>query len=282
MASISNADKTFADAMRSIQPNLLSLRFAADWEAATPLFEKAGRHYKVRVCIAIASHWLAQACQDHHKAMASFERAAEGQLKLGSAWHAGKDWEAAADAAQRAQRADLVQQHTAAAVEAYLQVCVQADMQHHLARQASRPHAAADAAAKGARLLQSHDDAAHRAAAYQLYSTAIDLIENHGHAATAGDLFRQATAALVHGGRMEDASLVLLRFAAACDPTIAALTMQKCYLSAVVVLLGGGDFKGATATYQVALLCACHMSQHRATGCHGRADVCHQLPGARR
>lgn len=170
--------------------------------------------------------------------MHAYERAAEGQLKLGSAWHAGKNYEAAADAAQRAQRADLVQQHTAAAVEAYLQ--------------ASRPHAAADAAAKGARLLQSHDDNAHRAAAYQLYSQAIDLIEDAGHAATAGDLFRQATAALVNAGRMGDAAIVLLRFAAACDPTIAASTMQKCYLAAVVVQLAGGDLRGATATYQVA------------------------------
>lgn len=63
-----------------------------------------------------------QACQDHLRSMHAFERAADGQMKLGSPWHAGKDWEAAADAAQRAQRVDLVQQHTAAAIDAYLQV----------------------------------------------------------------------------------------------------------------------------------------------------------------
>ena len=179
-------------------------------------------------------------------------------MKLGSAWHAGKDWEAAADAAQRAQRADLVQAHTAAAVEAYLQVramMAQTKARAYLLLQASRPHAAADAAAKGARLLRHHADTA--AAAYQLYTRAIDLLEDAGHAATAGDLFRQATAALVAGGRMEEAAIVLLRFAAACDPTIAASTMQKCYLSAVVVHLGAGDFRGATAIYQVRLLPCC-------------------------
>lgn len=50
---------------------------------------------------------------------------------------------------------------------------------------------------------------------------------------------------------MEEAAIVFLRFAAACDPTIAASTMQKCYLSAVVVQLAGGDFKASSATYAV-------------------------------
>lgn len=31
-----------------IQPSLLSLRFKADWDQATPLFEKAALNYRVR------------------------------------------------------------------------------------------------------------------------------------------------------------------------------------------------------------------------------------------
>ncbi len=63
-----------------------------------------------------------QANKEYTRAMSAYERASEGQLKLGSAWHAGKHLEAAADAARHAQQYERVQEFTDAAIEAYLQV----------------------------------------------------------------------------------------------------------------------------------------------------------------
>lgn len=126
--SISEADKCYADAMKAIQPSIWTLRFTADWTEATPLFERAARLLKVG-CLPSDDHPRAQQQQrpsqvnkDYTRAMLAYERAAEGQLKLGSAWHAGKHLEAAADAARHAHQFDRVQDFTDGAIEAYLQV----------------------------------------------------------------------------------------------------------------------------------------------------------------
>lgn len=119
--------------------------------------------------------------------------------------------------------------------------------------QASRPHAAADAAAKGAKLLQEHNTKTSTEAAFVLYERAMGVLEDSGHADAAGDLYRQAIAAMVAGNKLDSAAIMLLRFAAACDPTIAAATVQKCFLSAIVVQLAGDAIAAAWATYQDAL-----------------------------
>ncbi len=115
--------------------------------------------------------------------------------------------------------------------------------------QASRPQAAADAAAKGAKLLQEHNTTA----AFTLYERAVGLLEDSGHADVGGDVYRQAIAAMVAANQLDSAAIMLLRFAAACDPTIAAITVQKCFLAAIVVQLGGDAIEAAWATYQDAL-----------------------------
>ncbi len=50
LGSVSEGDKQMKAANKLCQPSLLAMRLAADWEAATPLFEKAALNYKV-VCV---------------------------------------------------------------------------------------------------------------------------------------------------------------------------------------------------------------------------------------
>ncbi len=47
LGSVSEGDKQMKAAIKLCQPSLLAMRLAADWEAATPLFEKAALNFKV-------------------------------------------------------------------------------------------------------------------------------------------------------------------------------------------------------------------------------------------
>ena len=50
LGSVSEGDKQMKAATKLCQPSLLAMRLAADWEAATPLYEKAALNYKVSSC----------------------------------------------------------------------------------------------------------------------------------------------------------------------------------------------------------------------------------------
>ena len=47
LGSVSEGDKQMKAATKLCQPSLLAMRLAADWDAATPLFEKAALNFKV-------------------------------------------------------------------------------------------------------------------------------------------------------------------------------------------------------------------------------------------
>ena len=49
-ATLAEAEKLEAKARKLTSPAVLSLRWSADWEKATPLFEKAAGLFKVRAC----------------------------------------------------------------------------------------------------------------------------------------------------------------------------------------------------------------------------------------
>ena len=49
LGSVSEGDKQMAAAGKLCQPSFLSFRLAADWDQATPLFERAALNYKVRL-----------------------------------------------------------------------------------------------------------------------------------------------------------------------------------------------------------------------------------------
>jgi hypothetical protein len=81
LGSVSEGDKQMKAATKLCQPSLLAMRMTADWEAATPLFEKAALNYKQAKAL--------------EKAIEAYERAAQGQERLNSPWHAAKHLEQA-------------------------------------------------------------------------------------------------------------------------------------------------------------------------------------------
>mmetsp|Transcript_16189 Transcript_16189/g.48508 ORF Transcript_16189/g.48508 Transcript_16189/m.48508 type:complete len:98 (-) Transcript_16189:16-309(-) len=83
LGSESEGDKQFKAAEKLSQGSLLALRFKADWEQATPLYEQAANNFKQSKVYA--------------KAIAAFDKAAHGQERLNSPWHAAKHLEKAAE-----------------------------------------------------------------------------------------------------------------------------------------------------------------------------------------
>ena len=47
LGSVSEGDKQMKAAHKLCQPSVLSLRLSADWDQATPLYERAALNYKV-------------------------------------------------------------------------------------------------------------------------------------------------------------------------------------------------------------------------------------------
>lgn len=215
------ADKLYNEAVKLSTPSLLRMRLTGEWEQATPLFERAAMLYKQTGNLACAKE--------------CYERAATGQERQKSGWHAAKALEKAGEVAKELGLWDDVEAHYTRAAELFAEE--------------GRPQAAAEAAARGARALEERRPEA----AQQLFRKAVEWLEDEGKDMLAGDVFRQAVAQLVRSQKWADAVSMLLRFAASCDGMGARNSQCKAYLGAVVVWLYAGKANDAWVTYQDAL-----------------------------
>lgn len=212
------ADKLMQKANKYWSPSLLDFRLKPDWEAAAPLFEKAALSYK-------------QAGQ-LEKAQKAYEQAAQSQEKIGSAWHAAKHLETCAAISKDLGQLDRVADYTRQAGSLYAL--------------AGRMAAAADALARGAKVLEEVAPAD----AAALYLEAVEMYENDGKEAQAGDIFRQGIALMVKRQAWSDAVSLLLRFGEACDKGGAHSSQAKAYLGAIVVWLHAGNVQQAWQVFQ--------------------------------
>lgn len=215
------ASKLYKEATSLSNPSLLSFRFAAEWERATPLYEKAAQ--------------LFRQAGDYGMAKQCLEKAAMGQERQRSGWHAAKNMEKAGEIAKEMGIWDDVEECYSRAAEYY--------------NGEGRHTAAADALAKGARALEEKRPEV----AAKMYQQAVEWMEESGKDALAGDVFRQAISHLIKTQKWGDAVRLLMRFAASCDACGARSSQCKAYLGAVVVWLYGQDAKQAWMTYQDAL-----------------------------
>ncbi|KAL6771486.1 SNAPG1 [Auxenochlorella protothecoides x Auxenochlorella symbiontica] len=238
---LAEADRLFSEGTKLINPSVLALRFKAQWSTATPLFERAGLLYRQHGELA--------------QARTAFERAAKGQERQNSGWHAAKNWEKAADIARAQSDAAGIESCSLAAAEQY---CGE-----------GRLPAAADAAVKGARALETLAPEV----ATKLYAKAIEWLEDSGKDGTSGDTYRLAIAHAVRGARWEVAGPLLLRFAASCDAAGASSSQAKAYLGAVVVWLSAARPKEAWAVYQDALAVSAFCTSNEAFAAEALFDA---------
>ena len=82
--------KLVKKATKLLQPSVFAMRMKPDWDQATPLFEEAARIFS--------------RCRAFKDAQYSFERASEGQQRLGSELHAVRHLESAAECATKDKR----------------------------------------------------------------------------------------------------------------------------------------------------------------------------------
>ncbi|KAK9815390.1 hypothetical protein WJX72_002807 [[Myrmecia] bisecta] len=215
------ADKLVKKAQKYCGPSILAMRAKADWEQATPLFEKAAGIFKQNKAFSKAKH--------------AYEKAATGQDRQGSPWHAAKNVEKAAELAKEAGAENEVPELYRRAAGYYAE--------------AGRGQAAAEALAKGARAMEASDPKV----ANELYLEAVEALEADGKEGQAADIFRQAIGNSIRQQRWGDATGMLMRYALACESSKARSSQCKAYLGAVVVWLYAQDASQAWATYQDAL-----------------------------
>lgn len=216
---LAEAERLWKEATKLTTPGLL--RWSLDWEQATPMFERAGQLFRQG-----GANARAKEC---------YERAAVGQERQKSGWHAAKALEKAGEVAAAMGLWEEVEQHYSRAAELFAEE--------------GRPTAAAEAAARGARALEEQRPEA----STLMYRRAVEWLEDAGKDALAGDVFRQAIAQLLRAEKWADAVSMLLRFAASCDGAGARNSQCKAYLGAVVVWLYAGKANDAWITYQDAL-----------------------------
>jgi len=179
-------------ATKLLQPSMLALRMKPDWDAAAPLFEEAARIF-LRY----------RAFKD---AQYSFERASEGQQRLGSELHAVKHLESAAECASKDKRHEDACNLYKAAYETFASI--------------GKVAMGAAALSRGAKLLA---DEGKTDLVKSLYELALEAIEDEGgvDSSSAGslvitsqDLFGAYTKLLVESKLLQDAARNELRYAA--------------------------------------------------------------------
>ncbi|XP_043690175.1 gamma-soluble NSF attachment protein [Telopea speciosissima] len=192
-------------------------RWSADWRSATQLYEQAAVGFRL--------------AKDYEKAKIAFEKASKGQEMLSSPWDAAKNMESAASMAKELGSWNEVADFFRTASKLYIEC--------------GRSQPAADALAKGARLLEdaSSDEA------IQMYTDACLILEEDGKEQMAFDLYRAATSVYIKLERYTDAATFLLRWGLAADKCNAVHSQCKAYLSAIIVYLYADDFKQAQKCY---------------------------------
>lgn len=172
---------------------------------------------------------------DLQRSMECYEKAAIGQERQNSLWHAAKMLEKAADVAKDAKNMEAVADLYGRAAEYYASE--------------GRGEAAAEVLARGAKSLELIDPVL----ASTMYEKAIYWIEESGKHALAGDIYRGSIAHYVKSKDWVRANEALLKFAASLDSLGASSAQAKAYLGAIVVLLSAGNAGEAWSTYQDAL-----------------------------
>lgn len=213
-----SGDALFRKAEKCVRPNVLKLKFAPDWMEACTLYEKAAVAYR--------------RSDQHEKAKLAYERAALGQERIGSKWHAAKLIESACVEAKKAGQSpdDVV-------------ACVRSAAT--LYREAGREQTSADALVRGAKLVEDMDDER----AFQMIQEAIQTYEDEDRYAQVTDLYREGLNLLIRHKRYEDAAVLLMRWGQACGYVDAKHTQNKVYMNAVILWLFLEDVVQANNTY---------------------------------
>ena len=134
---------------------------------------------------------------------------------------------------------------------------------------AERAADVAGALARGARMLEQTDPDL----VADLYVKAVEGVEEAGQAFLVMDLYREAVGCLVRMGKHADAALVLARQARTCGAGGQTNAQRKAYLAGSVVLLAGGDARGAWRTYQDAMCVDAFAQSDEAFACDALIDA---------
>eukprot|EP00803_Ostreobium_quekettii_P006047 evm.model.scf_430.6 EVM.evm.TU.scf_430.6 scf_430:45203-49543(-) len=205
-------------AERKTRVSVLRGRLRPDWEAACPLFERAGN--------------LLRQAKDPEGAKYAFERAAQAQEQLGSPWHAARHLEAAAELSRQL-----------GSVEATAQLYEQAAA---LCLGAGRHEAGAEEYTKGAKAIQDREPQW----AAEMYHKALDVLETEEKWSQSIDVFRGAVALDVQREEWDSAEGLLMRQAHACERAHAITSQCRAYVGSIVLGLYCGEAAQAWAVYQ--------------------------------
>ncbi|EFJ08366.1 hypothetical protein SELMODRAFT_118760 [Selaginella moellendorffii] len=188
-------------------------RWTSDWARATPYYEQAANLFKI--------------AKKTEKAKEAHERAAMGQERLASPWHAGKHMESAGALAKELGLWNEVADFFRRASELYIE--------------SGKPQPAAEALSRGGRALEDGlpDEAV------KMYLEAVGIFEEEQREQMAFDTYRSATSLYIKLQRYTDAATMLLRWGQSADKCKATSTQCKTCVGAVIVYLYAQDFKQA-------------------------------------
>jgi tetratricopeptide (TPR) repeat protein len=249
------ARKLVKKATKLLTPSLMAMRMKADWDQATPMFEEAARIF-------------ARTAQ-HHDAQYCFERASEGQKRLGSELHAVRHLESAAECAVKDKRHEDAFNLYRTSYEMFAGI--------------GKIALGAKTLAKGATLLS---DEGKIDLVEQLYEIAIEAVEDEGgvDSSSAGSLvitsqeiFGNYTKILVENKRFEEAARNELRYAAFINSLSSfngSRSLCRAYLQAIVLNLVAGNGQEALATWNDCFEVEGFMSSKSASYAQDLLDMC--------
>mmetsp|Transcript_34077 Transcript_34077/g.73813 ORF Transcript_34077/g.73813 Transcript_34077/m.73813 type:complete len:332 (+) Transcript_34077:18-1013(+) len=225
------ARKLVKKAAKLLQPSMLALRMKPDWDQATPLFEEAARVFA--------------RCRLHNEAQFAFEKASEGQQRLGSELHAVKHLESAAECACKDKRHEDAFNLYRSAYETFASI--------------GKVAMGAASLNRGAKLLLEEDKVD---LVMQLYEIALEAVEDEGTGVdtssagslvlTSQELFQGLTKILVDAKKLAEAARNELRYAAFVSqiPSFnGTRALCRAYLHAIVLNLVAGNGQEALATW---------------------------------
>ena len=255
MSSVEEGRKLVKKATKLLQPSVLALRMKPDWDQATPMFEEAARIFS--------------RCRSFKDAQFSFERASEGQQRLGSELHAVKHLESAAECACKDKRHEDAFNLYRSAYETFASI--------------GKVAMGAAVLNRGAKVLA---DEGKTELVKGLYEMALEAIEDEGgvDSSSAGslvitsqDLFGAYTKLLVESKLYQDAARNEMRYAAFVS-TLSSFngsrSMCRAYLHAIVLNLVSGSGQEALATWNDCFEVEGFMSSKTASYAQDLLDAC--------
>lgn len=250
-----DARKLVKKATKLLSPSFMAMRMKPDWDQATPLFEEAARTFS--------------RCKAYKDAQYAFERASEGQQRLGSELHAVRHLESAAECACKDKRHDDACNLYRAAYDMFASI--------------GKIALGAASLAKGAKLLNEEGKPG---LVKELYEIAIEAVEDEGgvDSSSAGSLvitsqeiFGQYTKLLVEGKQYEEAAQNELRYASFVNSLSSfnsTRSLCRAYLQAIVLNLVAGKGQEALATWNDCFEVEGFMSSKSAQYAQELLDMC--------